>query len=220
MVVPSTMFKVYDPPSSETQVSKLFLNFPVVNMTWEAVRIQFLIRKLIFMIIPIAREGSISLQEIKGLVHPKVLTLISLQTSKISVMHACVQRHHTGSGSALAPPRTCVTHCRERTSTRERVETKMWNKIFFLFSLRKKYFCGFVNLQLNLWCYMEYFTDRLATFLDMGTFQLCCCLWEGLKALRFNQKHLNFCSDDEQRSYWFGTTSRWVLNDNFNFWVN
>ncbi len=24
---------------------------------------------------------------------------------------------------------------------------------------------------------MDYFTDLLATFLDMGTFQLCCCLW-------------------------------------------
>ncbi len=33
MVVPSTMFKVYDPPNSETQVSELLLNFPVVNMT-------------------------------------------------------------------------------------------------------------------------------------------------------------------------------------------
>ncbi len=33
MVVPSTMFKVYDPPNSETLVSKLFPNFPVVNTT-------------------------------------------------------------------------------------------------------------------------------------------------------------------------------------------
>ncbi len=58
MVVPSTMFKVYDPPNSETLVSKLFQNFPVINMTWEAVHIKFLIRKLVFTIIPIAHEGS------------------------------------------------------------------------------------------------------------------------------------------------------------------
>ncbi len=60
MVVPSTMFKVYGPPNSETLVSKLFPNFPVVNMNDEAVHIQFPIRKLVFTIIPIAHEGSIS----------------------------------------------------------------------------------------------------------------------------------------------------------------
>ncbi len=59
IVVPSTMFIVYDPPNSETRVLKLFPNFPVVNTTWEAVHVQFLIRKLVFTIIPIAREGSI-----------------------------------------------------------------------------------------------------------------------------------------------------------------
>ncbi len=35
------------------------MSFPVVNMTREAVHIQFLTMKLIFTIIPIAREGSI-----------------------------------------------------------------------------------------------------------------------------------------------------------------
>ncbi len=58
MVVPSTMFKVYDPPYSETLVSKLFQNFPVINMTWEAVHIKFLIRKLVFTIIPIVIIGN------------------------------------------------------------------------------------------------------------------------------------------------------------------
>ncbi len=33
MVVLSTVFKVYDPPNSETRVSKLFPNFLVVNTT-------------------------------------------------------------------------------------------------------------------------------------------------------------------------------------------
>ncbi len=60
MVVTSTMFKVYDLSNSETRVSNLFPNFPVVNTTWEAVHVQFPIRKLVFTIIPIAREGSIN----------------------------------------------------------------------------------------------------------------------------------------------------------------
>ncbi len=39
------------------------------------------------------------------------------------------------------------------------------------------------------------------------------CLWEGQRALRFKQKYLNLCSEDERRSYRFGTTSGWVIND-------
>ncbi len=46
-------------------------------------------------------------------------------------------------------PRACVMYCRERTSTRETVEMKMWNKSLFLFSLRKKYSRGFIKLQLT-----------------------------------------------------------------------
>ncbi len=62
-------------------------------------------------------------------------------------------------------------------------------------------------------CHMNYFTDVLAMFLDLGTLQLCCCLWEGQRALRFHQKHLNLGSENEQRSYGFGTTWGWVIND-------
>ncbi len=42
--------------------------------------------------------------------------------------------------------------------------------------------------------------DVFTTFLNLGTFQLRCCLWEGQIALRFHQKYLNLCSEDEQRS--------------------
>ncbi len=38
---------------------------------------------------------------------------------------------------------------------------------------------------------------------------------EGQKALGFNQKYLNLCSEDERRSYGFGTTWGWVINDIF-----
>ncbi len=36
---------------------------------------------------------------------------------------------------------------------------------------------------------------------------------EGQRALRFNQKYLNLCSEDEWRSYGFATTWGWVIND-------
>ncbi len=50
----------------------------------------------------------------------------------------------------------------------------------------------------------------------------CRCPWniafvllsmEGLRALRFDQKYLNFCSKDERISYGFGMTWGWVIND-------
>ncbi len=43
---------------------------------------------------------------------------------------------------------------------------------------------------------------------------------EGHKALRFHQKYLNVCSEDELRSLEFGTTWGWVIKDNLHFWVN
>ncbi len=36
---------------------------------------------------------------------------------------------------------------------------------------------------------------------------------EGQKALGFHQQYLNLCSEDERRSYRFGTTWGWVIND-------
>ncbi len=42
---------------------------------------------------------------------------------------------------------------------------------------------------------------------------LHCCLWEGQRTLRMHQKYLNLCSEDEQRSYRFGTAWGWVINN-------
>ncbi len=55
---------------------------------------------------------------------------------------------------------------------------------------------------------MDCFTDFFATFLDLGT--LC---MEGQRALGFHQKYLNLCSEDERRSYGFGTTWGRVIKD-------
>ncbi len=39
--------------------------------------------------------------------------------------------------------------------------------IIFVFFAHKKFSRSFVKLQLNPWCHMDYFTDVLATFLDL-----------------------------------------------------
>ncbi len=36
---------------------------------------------------------------------------------------------------------------------------------------------------------------------------------QGQKTLGFHQNNFNLCSEDEWRSYWFGTTWGWVIND-------
>ncbi len=46
---------------------------------------------------------------------------------------------------------------------------------------------------------------------------------QGQKALRFHKKYLHLCSENEQRTYGFGTTWGWVINDRiyiFHLWVN
>ncbi len=45
------------------------------------------------------------------------------------------------------------------------------------------------------------------------SFKDSCCLWEGQRALRFHQKYLNLCSEDERRSSGFGTTWGRTIND-------
>ncbi len=43
---------------------------------------------------------------------------------------------------------------------------------------------------------------------------------QGQKVLISHKKYLDLYSEDEQRSYGFGTTWGWVINDSFHFWVN
>ncbi len=83
----------------------------------------------------------------------------------------------------------------------------MFNKvIIFVFFVHKKYFSSIVKLQLNHWCHVDYFNS---TFLGLGTFQLHCSLWRDRKLSDFIENIL--CSD--RRSYRFGTTWWWVIND-------
>ncbi len=56
---------------------------------------------------------------------------------------------------------------------------------------------------------MDYFNDVLTT-LDVSVVLLS---MQGQKALGFHQKYLHLCSEDERRSYRFGTTWGWEIND-------
>ncbi len=96
---------------------------------------------------------------------------------------------------------------REHVSKTDREEKKLLNKVIILvFFAHKKYSRSFITLQLNHWCHMDYFNDVLTTFLGLEPMQ-------GQKALGFQQKYLNLCFEDERRSYRFGTTWGWVIND-------
>ncbi len=110
-------------------------------------------------------------------------------------------------------PRACVMYCRERTSTRETVEMKMWNKIFIFVFFAQKVFSWLHKITVDrlmshgLLCRSSWY------FSGPWSCEDPCCLWEGQRALRFKLKYLNLCSEDERRSYGFGTTWGWVIND-------
>ncbi len=62
---------------------------------------------------------------------------------------------------------------------------------------------SFAKLKLDHWCHMAYFNNRLRLWALIVLVSLLSI--EGQRALRFHQKYLNLCSEDEQRSYGFGT---------------
>ncbi len=74
----------------------------------------------------------------------------------------------------------------------------------FLFSLHT-YSHSFIKLRLNYLCHMDYFNDVFTTFLGPECFS-CIAVYARSESLRFHQKYLNLCSEDERRSYGFGTT--------------
>ncbi len=134
-----------------------------------------------------------------------------------SIITLCVQ-HHTGSGSALVPPHACIMYCREHTSTRE---TKMWNTIINFVCFVQKLFSWLRKITVVPLMLYGLFYRSPCYVSGHGNISVVLLSMEGLGALRFKQKHLNLCSDDEPRSYGFGTTSGCVINDIiFYFGVN
>ncbi len=135
-------------------------------------------------------------------------SVMTLNTRRDDVEHkACVQRHHAGSGSALAPPRACVMYCRECMSTRETVEMKMWNKIFIFVFFVQKLFSWLRKITVEPLMLHGLFYQSPCYVSGHGNISVVLLSMEGLRALRFKQKYLNLCSDDERRSYGFGMTS-------------
>ncbi len=69
-------------------------------------------------------------------------------------------------------------------------------------------YSSFVELRLNHWCYMDYFNDVLKPFwaLNLVVALLSMQPMQGQRALRFHKQYLNMCSEDERKSYKFGTT--------------
>ncbi len=91
---------------------------------------------------------------------------------------------------------------------------ELMNKVvIFVFFMHKKYSHSSITLQLNPWCHMDYFIDVLATFLELGTFQLHCCLWR-VRELSDVIKNIFICVSKTNESLTgFGTTWGWVIND-------
>ncbi len=92
-------------------------------------------------------------------------------------------------------------------------EKKLLNKVvIFVFFAHKKYYCSFIKLQLNHWCHMDYLMMSLLHFWALNV-SVALLSMQSQKALGFHQKYLNLYSEDERRSYGFGTTWGWVIND-------
>ncbi len=110
----------------------------------------------------------------------------------------------------------CVWCCWRRTRTHGTLNNdgiswfgeKMLNKVvIFVFFVHKKYSHSFIKSWLNHWCHMDYFNDVLTTFLDLGTFQLHCCL-RRVRELSDLIKNILICVPKMNES--LGTTWRWV----------
>ncbi len=90
---------------------------------------------------------------------------------------------------------------------------KMWNKIVIFVFFAQKVFSWLRKITVDrlmshgLLCRSSWYFSGPWSCKDP------CCLWEGQRALRYHQKYLNLCSEDERRSYGIGTTSGWVIND-------
>ncbi len=89
-------------------------------------------------------------------------------------------------------------YCREHASNSGTEEKKLLNK-FVIFVHKNQWSHGLLTISLlSFWALNV--SVLLLSIVDQ-------------KALRFHQKYLNLCSEDERRCYGFGTTWGWVIND-------
>ncbi len=93
-------------------------------------------------------------------------------------------------------------------------ENNCWIAIIFVFVAHRKYSRSFIKLQLDHWWHKDCFIDVLTTFLGLE-YGSCIAVYAGSESS-------NLCSEDELKSYGFGTIWGWVFNDrSFIFgWTN
>ncbi len=127
--------------------------------------------------------------------------LCSMSSRRVfNVITPRVQCHHAGSGSALAPPLTCVMCCRELTSTRATVGMKIWNTIIIFICFAQKLFWCLHKITVEPLMLHGLFYQSPCYVSGHGNFSVVLLSMEVLRVLRFKLKYINLCSDNEQRS--------------------
>ncbi len=125
-----------------------------------------------------------------------------------------VLRQNAGSCVISITCMCCVTltsACRILTQKRR----NCWIKFFFC---TQKYSRSFITLWLNHWCHMDYFNNVFTTFLGLECGS-CIAVCAGSESSRISSKVSSFVFPKMNKDLWFGTTWRWVINDNFYFWM-
>ncbi len=119
-------------------------------------------------------------------------------------MRVCTSACNQGTTQAQTPASAAPSAC---------IVVLSWMRTRILFA-HKKYSRSFIILRLNHWCQWTILTMSLLPFWALKMIVALLSM-EGQKALGFHQKYLNLCSEDERRSYGFGTTWGWIINDRF-----
>ncbi len=115
--------------------------------------------------------------ELKVIVHPKmkILSLITF-TKLMRILFVRKENHNNLIYSTILLPELPSSSNLESTpEPNQRNQCSLCSACVFF--AHKKYSRSFVKLRLNHWCHMDYCTDVLARFLDLGTLQLHCCIW-------------------------------------------
>ncbi len=111
-----------------------------------------------------------------------------------------------------AAPHACVVVHSKRVVDSYSGERNSWIKsLFFVFFVRKCILVASKNYSWTIdvtWTILSMFLVPFWTLNMIGPF----LSMEGLRALGIHQKYLTLCSD-ERRSFGFGTTWGWAIND-------